>query len=176
MRRGVVKRRFTRVSGRLVSFDEGSDLLPEPLRSVRMHFAEHPEPARVLDAMVGFVVAWVGTLAQQGLPAAMPVDWWVGMSPSGVEGGEWLAWAREIFFKCGLEPPYFLTLRGLATGAPTTSLQPYSYMVRFNEILMERVNDEVASIPLCHKKGARGCPWRSRGRAVVAVHVPRRNV
>ena len=151
-----MKRRFKRVAGRLVSFEEEDDFVPEPLRMVRGQFAEDPDPERVFTALVGYCYARVGIISQartalrfqqadwaEARVVVLPVEWWAGITPPGEEDGQWLAWAREVFNKCGLQPPMVPSV--LPLGSPVRSPEPYAYKVRFEELLMQRVHEAVAS-------------------------------
>ena len=153
-----MKRRFERVAGRLVSFEEEDDFVPEPLRMVRGQFAEDPDPERCFNALVGYCLARVPPICQartalrfqnngrnwaEARVVVLPVEWWAGITPPGEEDGQWLAWAREVFNKCGLQPPMVPSV--LPLGSPVRSPEPYAYKVRFEELLMQRVHETVAS-------------------------------
>ena len=186
MRRGVVKRRFKRVSGRLISLDEddheeedgqpagvavasaappysqlqsqlqapappppppphigiGGGLhqgpVPQPLQLLRDQCADFVAPCWLLDALVASMVEHIQLLEAHGLPEALPVEWWAGIEEA-EPGGMWLQWAREVFDKCGLQPPMVPSV--LPLGSPVRSPEPYAYKVRFEELLMQRVHE-----------------------------------
>ena len=135
-----MKRRFERVAGRLVSFEEEDELVPEPLRSVRRLWAEGPHDASVFDRLVEEVADHVRLLVPQGSDArsvaAVPVEWWSGISSSGVDSDSWLLWMHEVFSKCGLESPI------VADGSHCVA----AYAVHFNKTILQCV-DEVLGPP-----------------------------